>query len=157
MANFVFTEELRNYYLAQPGSSEERVNRLKEAVEKKKDTFKITKKLKDTGLENRLSLVELEDKLKISEPGKEGEATTVSAAPVRLTPIQKVDKAIKDIKVAIGRMKTYTEVDDVKTLLTTLGKDVDSRKKELRDAYKEDLKEKLNKVEEEEKSEEEKK
>lgn len=157
MANFVFTEELRNYYLAQPGSSEERVNRLKEAIEKKSDKFKITKKIEGTGLEDRISLADLEKKLKISEPGKEGEATTVSAAPIRLTPMQKVDKAVKDIKVAIGRMKTYTEVDDVKTLLTTLGKDVDSKKKELRDAYKEDLKEKLNKVEEEEKSEEEKK
>lgn len=157
MAKFVFTDELRDYYLAKPGSSEERVNRLKEAIEKKSDKFKITKKIENTGLEDRLPLDELEKKLGISEPGKEGEATTVSAAPVRLTPIQKVDKAIKDIKVAIGRMKTYTEVDDVKTLLTTLGKDVDSRKKELRDAYKEDLKEKLNKVEEEEKSEEEKK
>lgn len=157
MANFVFTDELRNYYLAQPGSSEERVNRLKEAIEKKSDKFKITKKIEGTGLEDRISLADLEKKLKISEPGKEGEATTVSAAPIRLTPMQKVDKAVKDIKVAIGRMKTYTEVDDVKTLLTTLGKDVDSKKKELRDAYKEDLKEKLNKVEEEEKSEEEKK
>lgn len=132
MANFVFTEELRNYYLAQPGSSEERVNRLKEAIEKKSDKFKITKQIKDTGLEDRISLVDLEKKLGISEPGKEGEATTVSAAPVRLSPMQKIDKAVKDIKVAIGRLN-IDDVDVVEPLLKDLETALENRAIDLTD------------------------